>query len=153
MRSQFLVVFWALVFVVAAGRGPAADEKADAEKELKKFKGTWSVESHEAEGAPAPAEDLKTITLVFEGDKFEVRRDGKVFQSGTQKVDPSRKPKTVDARVTEGEGKGKVMLGIYQLDGDTLKVCFDPEGKKRPTEFKTATGSGTFLNVHKRTKK
>ena len=47
------------------------------------------------------------------------------------------------------------MLGIYELDGDgdTLKVCFDPEGKKRPAEFKAPEGTGYFFNVHKRVKK
>jgi hypothetical protein len=36
---------------------------------------------------------------------------------------------------------------------DTLKVCFDPEGKKRPTEFKSAADSQTFFNVQKRVKR
>jgi hypothetical protein len=45
------------------------------------------------------------------------------------------------------------MLGIYEFDGDKLKVCFDATGKKRPTEFKSPPGSETFVNVHKRVKK
>ena len=45
------------------------------------------------------------------------------------------------------------MLGIYEFAGDTLKACFDPQGKKRPTEFKSPAGSEIFLNVHKRVKK
>jgi hypothetical protein len=45
------------------------------------------------------------------------------------------------------------MLGIYAISGDTLKVCFDPERKKRPSEFKSAPGSQTFVAVHKRVKK
>ena len=45
------------------------------------------------------------------------------------------------------------MPGIYEISGDTLKVCFDPEGKKRPTEFKTEAGAPTVLVVHKRVKK
>jgi hypothetical protein len=55
--------------------------------------------------------------------------------------------------MTEGPSKGAVMLGIYEFEGDTLKVCFDPTGKKRPTEFKSEPGSGNFVNVHKRVKK
>jgi uncharacterized protein (TIGR03067 family) len=54
--------------------------------------------------------------------------------------------------VAEGPNKGAVMLGIYEISGDTLKVCFDPEGKKRPTQFKSASGSQTLV-VHKRVKK
>ena len=76
-----------------------------------------------------------------------------MIQVGTQKLDPSKSPKTIDVTVTEGLNKGAVMLGIYEINGDTLKVCFDPEGKKRPTEFKSASGSADFVNVHKRVKK
>jgi hypothetical protein len=31
-------------------------------------------------------------------------------------------------------------------------LCFDPEGKTRPTEFKSPPGSKNFVNVHKRVK-
>jgi hypothetical protein len=55
--------------------------------------------------------------------------------------------------VNEGTGKGTVILSIYEISEDTLKACFDPEGKKRPTEFKTAAGSQTTLAVYKRAKK
>jgi len=47
--------------------------------------------------------------------------------------------------------KGAAMLGIYEISEDTLKGSFDPEGKKRPTEFKTGSGSETLV-VHKRVK-
>jgi hypothetical protein len=55
--------------------------------------------------------------------------------------------------VTKGLNKGAVMLGIYEIDRDALRVCFDEEGKKRPTEFESPAGSAIFVNVHKRVKK
>jgi uncharacterized protein (TIGR03067 family) len=96
---------------------------------------------------------LKTLVVTFEGDKHTVKKGDEVIQVGTQKLDPSKSPKTIDVTMLEGPSKGTVMLGIYEFDADTLKVCFDPEGKKRPTEFKSATGSKNFVNVHKRVKK
>jgi uncharacterized protein (TIGR03067 family) len=75
-----------------------------------------------------------------------------VVEAATQKLDPSKSPKTLDAKVTDGPNKRVVYLSIYEISGDTLKVCFDPEGKKRPTEFKAESGSQTLV-VHKRVKK
>jgi uncharacterized protein (TIGR03067 family) len=136
-----------------AASGSVADDKADLEKELKKFQGAWTIESSETGGMAIPADQLKGFIVTYEGDQHTLKHGGKVFQVGTQKLDPSKSPKTIDVTMTEGPSKGAVMLGIYEIDGDTLKACFDPEGKKRPTEFKSTPGSQNFVNVHKRVKK
>jgi uncharacterized protein (TIGR03067 family) len=78
------------------------------------------------------------------------KRGDEVIQAGTQKIDPSKSPKTIDVTMTEGLNKRAVMLGIYEIDGDTLKACFDPQGKQRPTKFKSAPGwrpSSTFTSA------
>ena len=92
------------------------------------------------------------MTVTFEGDKYTVKKGDDMIQTCTMKLDLSKTPKTLDATVIEGFNKGLVIRGIYEIRGDTLKVCFDPEGKNRPTEFKGATGSQTLV-VHKRVKK
>src|SRR5262249_3796434 len=135
------------------GAGARADGKADVEKELKKFHGTWTFGSVEAGGKEEPAADLKGMTVTFEGDKYTVKKGDEGIQVATQKLDPSKSPKTIDVTVADGLNKGSVLLGIYEISGDTLKVCFDPEGKKRPTEFKSAAGSENVVVVHKRVEK
>lgn len=144
----------ALICVVwAAGFGVLADDQADVAKETKKFEGTWTIASSVTDGVEIPRDQLKGFLVIYEGDKHTVKVGEQVFQVGTQKIDPSKSPKTIDMTITEGPSKGAVMLGIYEIDGDTLKVCFDPAGKKRPTEFKSEAGSANFVNVHKRVKK
>ena len=150
MRRSLTALFCAVGF---AASGTLADDKADLEKEVRKFQGTWTIESSVTGGAAIPADRLTGFIVTFEGDKHTLKVGDKVFQVGTQKLDPSKSPKTIDVTMTEGPSKGTVMLGIYEFDGDTLKVCFDPEGKTRPTEFKSPAGSKNFLNVHKRVKK
>jgi uncharacterized protein (TIGR03067 family) len=153
MRIFFVALFCAVGFAASGGSGTLADDRADLEKEVRKFQGTWTFESSETGGKKLPARELKGLILTFEGDKHTVKKGDKVIQVGTQKLDPSRSPKTIDVTIAEGPNKGAVMLGIYEISGDTLKVCFDPEGKKRPTELKSASGSQIFVNVHKRVKK
>ena len=151
MRIALVTLLCTLGFSASGGPGTRADDKADVEKELKKFEGTWTFESVETGGKEVPIAEFKGITVTFEGDKYTVKKGAEVIQSATQKLDPSKSPKTLDVTVAEGVNKGAVMLGIYEISGDTLKVCFDPDGKKRPTQFKSASGSQTLV-VHKRVK-
>jgi uncharacterized protein (TIGR03067 family) len=56
----------------------------------------------------------------------------------------------MDILGTEGPNKGKTFLAIYELTGDSLKICYDLEGKTRPTEFRTNPGTQLFLVLYKR---
>jgi uncharacterized protein (TIGR03067 family) len=153
MSSSIAALFCAVGFAAAIGPGALADDKANLEQEVKKFQGTWTIESSETGGHALSADSLKDLVLTFEGDKHTVKNGDEVIQVGTQKLDPSKSPKNIDVTLTDGPSKGALMLGIYEFDGDTLKVCFDPLGKKRPTEFKSSPGSENFVNVHKRVMK
>jgi uncharacterized protein (TIGR03067 family) len=153
MRISLVALWCAVGFAASGGSETLAGDKTDLEKEARKFQGTWTFESSETGGKQLPAGDLKGLLLTFEGDKHTVKKGDEVIQVGTQKLDPSQSPKAIDVTMTAGPNKGAVMLGIYEIDGDTLKVCFDPQGKRRPTEFRSAPGSGNFVNVHKRVKK
>src|SRR6516164_2265744 len=136
MRLALGTLLCVLVLTAPGGTGARADDKADVEKELKKFQGTWTFESVEAGGKEVPAAEFKGVTVTFEGDKYNVKKGDEVIQVATQKLDPLKSPKALDVTVAEGPNKGAVILGIYEISRDTLKVCFDPEGKKRPTMFK-----------------
>src|SRR6516162_6482540 len=153
MQIALVALFCAVGFAASGGFGTRADDKADLEKEVRKFQGTWTFESSKTGGKELPAGELKGLILTFEGDKHTVKKGDEVIQVGTQKIDPTKSPKTIDVTMTEGPNKGMVMLGIYEIDENTLKVCFDPQGKKRPTDFKSPPGSENFVNVHKRVKK
>lgn len=129
----------------------SADEKKPLEGDLKKIQGTWKFVAHELGGQPAPAEQIAKMEITFTGDKFKVLADGKMVQEGTQKLDGNKKPGQIESKVTGGEQKGSTLLGIYELDGDTIKVCFDLTGKARPTSFKAKEGQ--FSATLKREKK
>ncbi len=152
MRIATGVMLGAMILNASGGAATRADNKSDVLKELEKFHGAWTFASVESGGKELPIDGFKDMTVTFEGDKYTVKVGDKVIQAATQKLDPSQSPKTLDVTITEGVDKGSVLLGVYEISGDTLKVCFDSADKKRPTEFKTGAGSQTLV-VHKRVKK
>jgi uncharacterized protein (TIGR03067 family) len=136
------------VLIVSSGFVTGADD--DAKKEYERFTGTWKFASVEVEGKKLPPEAVKG-TLVIKGDKWSMK-EGEAAHAGTYKVDLSKKPKQIDITFTEGPDKGKMMKGIYTLEGDTYTICLAMEGKDRPTEFASKPGSGHVLEILKREK-
>ena len=147
MKARYLLL-------VAVGLLLAADDaKDEVKKELARFEGTWKWVSIEMEDMKLSADAVEHPRLKLMGDKFTVSEENNASFSGTFKVDPSKKPKTIDVTFTDGPQKGKKALGIYELEGDTYKVITDPAGKSRPTEFAVKPGSGHVLQILKRQKK
>jgi uncharacterized protein (TIGR03067 family) len=114
--------------------------------------GTWLPTSAELAGNPFPEDVLKTMKLEVSDNKYVVTV-GAAVDKGTTKIDPTANPKTMDITGTDGPNKGKKFLTIYELKGDTLKVCYDLSGKNRPAEFTTKPDTQLFLVHYKREKK
>jgi uncharacterized protein (TIGR03067 family) len=151
MKTLAKIGLAAVLLVPANALLVAGGANADGAGELKKWQGTWRYTSVIMEGKAGLQEKLAKRTITFTGDKWAVREDGNLLQAGTLKLDPAKKPAQIDALVSEGPDKGLTMLGIYEIKGDTLKVCFDPMGKARPTSF-TPKG-GEFATIIERVKK
>jgi uncharacterized protein (TIGR03067 family) len=119
-----------VVCVLLAAQPPQSDA---AKEDLKKLQGGWKVEKIEAGGMEL--KDIKPAMLTF--------KDNTLVEFGkevTFKIDPSKKPKEIDLVLGKD---GKVWMGVYDLDGDKLKLSLalvEP-GKlaeqKRPTDFDT----------------
>src|SRR5262249_61783705 len=106
----------------------------------------------EEEGKKDKDKVIENQSLFIGANVFLMKKGEKVFQAGTLRLVPSRKPSAIDAAVKDGRFKGNTMLGVYQLEGDTLKGCFDPEGDSRPRAFDTKAGSARYVAVYKRVK-
>ncbi|MGE3805096.1 MAG: TIGR03067 domain-containing protein [Gemmataceae bacterium] len=137
-------------FALLLSLAPAA--RSDEDKDSKSLQGTWLAQTAELGGKPFPDEIRKTIKLTLEDGKYTVSV-AKNLDKGTVKLDPVAKPKAMDITGTEGPNRGRKYLAIYELDGDTLKICYDLSGKARPNEFKSTAGSQLFLVTYQREKK
>jgi uncharacterized protein (TIGR03067 family) len=120
--------------------------------ELQRLQGSWQAEAWEEAGKPLAGGELKKRTFFFGANIFYIRSGEKLLQGGAAQLAPTKKPRTINFSVKEGEGADGVMLGIYSLDGDTLKLCFDPQGESRPKDFKAGEKSGFTRITLKRPK-
>ena len=119
--------------------------------DLKSMEGKWKIEKAEAGGMEIESEDLKSVLVTITGARYEVLAKDKT-DAGTLKLDESQKPKTLDATDTEGEDVGKVVKAIYEISGDTMRVCYALDGGERPTEFATKPDTALLMITYKREK-
>ena len=147
MRTLRLLSF---LLVLALGATSARITAGDKEDDSKRLQGTWAVVSGEYAGKKD--KELTDAKLVFDGEMFTLTTTTKI-EKGRYRIDPANKPKQIDLLHIQ---KDKVLvLGIYALDGDTLKICWHKESnpKVRPSEFATKADSTLELMVLNRDKK
>ena len=126
-----------------ASCGPGSQPDAQA------LQGTWRPVTAELAGQPMPEAVLKTISLKLDSGKYEVFV-GEHPDKGTYALDVATTPKGMTVTGTEGPNKGKTFPCIYELRGDTLRICYDLSGAKRPTEFKSIPGTKLYLVTYAR---
>ena len=142
--------------LVALFLGLGAVHGGDTAEDWHKLKGNWqAVEILTLDGRAVSPDEVKAVKLTCAG------ADRMIFLAAKNtdkhecsvKLDASKKPKAIDLKALDGESKGDVLLGIYQLDGDTLKLCVASEPKiDRPSRFTSEVGSKNFLYTFKRAK-
>jgi len=128
---------WTLVALSLVGITSVARTES-AEKEFEKLQGAWSVEVMEENGMKEPDEENKKFQVAIKGTQLLVKFDGKE-ESMSMKIDPEKSPKTIDLTPNFGADKGKTFSGIYEFDGDRLRICASPKGE-RPTKFVSEKG-------------
>jgi uncharacterized protein (TIGR03067 family) len=143
MKHILFIGLIASVSLTAFAAAPSNDAKA--------IQGTWSPAKAELAGQPMTEAVLKTISLKLENGKYEVFVAGNPDR-GTYTIDPASKPKGMSITGTEGPNNGKTFPAIYELKGDTLRICYDLSGAKRPTEFKSIAGTKLYLVTYNRRK-
>jgi RNA polymerase sigma factor (sigma-70 family) len=116
---------------------PEAKKAQKPKRDLEKMQGAWEVVYWKEWGRETFVEERNFAFPRLEnhyfirGSSVVIRDRGKILE-GTIKLNSTTEPKKIDVVI----GKGSEMrLGIYQFDGEKLKVCWAGWDRQRPEKF------------------
>jgi uncharacterized protein (TIGR03067 family) len=140
------------MLTLAAALGFAVGVSAQAPttavpKALVPFQGTWVLTS--INGQPGP--DGSELALTFTGDKYVQTFNGEVQERGTIKVDPAKKPMTIELTILEGNDGGKTQFGVIEIAGDSMTGNLNTPGDTtKPADFAQQPGFFLFKATKKK---
>jgi uncharacterized protein (TIGR03067 family) len=117
----------------ATGRAPEFSVVPAPELE-----GEWVMVACVSSGQPLPKEYLSMGKRIARANQITVTMGPQTLLQAQFTVDRSKAPNSIDYLLKNGQRQ----LGIYELEGDLLKVNFSAPGASRPTDFSTAPGDG-----------
>lgn len=134
MKRILGVVAVCLAALVCAAHGGDDVKKADKDR----LQGAWKVVKMTSGGKEVVDDLVKKLTITVDGEVLSMRLDKNTIAEGKVALDPSKSPKHINITNMAGPDKGQVRLGIYDVQGTTLKLHFfsgTDATSKRPTNF------------------
>lgn len=122
--------------------------RAEEKPEAMAIQGTWEIVSAEIAGQLFPVEAFNKVQLVLKDGKYQFGID-----QGVYKLLDAEGKKGIDVIGEQGPNLGKTIPAIYEIKGDTLKICYDLAGKTRPGKLETKKETRQFLATYKRAAK
>lgn len=149
--SALLAILLLVPIIGCSGSKTAPSAGTGEEKTAEDFHpdpdllGTWTIISSELDGEPNAAAIGNRFT--FDGFQLELwmHRLGRLRVE--YDLDTAQAPSQMDITLGKAPDE-KLFRGIYELDGEKMKLCF--RERVRPTEFGTAAGTGARFHVLER---
>lgn len=147
MKAPLFVVMVTLALPTAALGGVPAAKATEPPLE-----GAWALAIAEQDNKEDTDALTRAYRVLIRGNIWAARSVGTEDEAKVPclnfKLDAGKTPKEIDLLATKPGGEAS--LGIYSLDGDTLKICFARAAAARPTEFRTKPGDKRHLLTFKR---
>ena len=119
----------------------------DSANDLKQWQGTWKLVGSTYDGAPQMAD----IEWVVDGNHYNILLNQQLNNDPYMiTLDASQKRIDVFHHETPPGTYGGKLKGIYLIEGDSLKVCYDLTGERYPTSLDAKPGSRQVLYQFKR---
>jgi uncharacterized protein (TIGR03067 family) len=155
-RNMRLGLSFLVVFVIALSTTISGEESSPEKiKDQEAIQGEWMVTEFTVDGNPVPKDSRQGMLLVFKDDKMSFanpnRKDDRKFEF---KLDPSKKPRTIDYKSLDGAFKEKTNFGIYEFVGDELKPCMhNADATDYPKDFIPSKNDRLAIIVSRRAEK
>ncbi len=112
---------------------------------LSRLQGKWRVTALEVNGAEAPRDQLASNSITIKGTRFTATGPGS-FYEGEMSIDPAAQPKRLSVAMEKGP-ELRVLNAIYEINGDTLRICLNVNGRPAPKAFATKPGDECALET------
>lgn len=126
----------------------AGDRPATADRELE---GTWEAVSFVRDGKEEPQAPGKVL-LTFRGNAMTLGAGGAALKA-TARADATKTPRWIDLAYENGPERGKTVRGVYEVRGDTLRICHGDADKARPAAIASEPGTGYRVGNWQRVRK
>jgi uncharacterized protein (TIGR03067 family) len=135
--ANFKRIGW-LVLLACLLAACKLDVIADSDDDARKWQGTWRMVATTYDGEPQTAD----MEWIVSGNQYTIRQNGVSHEDPYMfKLDPTDKHIDVFHHETPLGTYGGSLKGIYEIDGDSLKVCYDLTGQQYPRSFDAPRGS------------
>ena len=124
--------------LLGCGSSPSENPAAAEVDDRRALQGTWRMVSCIADGESQTA----NLEWIVDGDHYTIRLDGKPHNDPYFfSVDPKRKRIDVHHHDTPKGTYGGHLKGIYSIQENGFKVCYDLKGENYPDSFEAERGS------------
>ena len=116
---------------------------ADPQAEMAKLEGKWQATAVESRGMKLPdelVEGVKLLVLELDSGKLILRAGDNEVDSGTFKIEVKGNRRTIE--MSSAKQNAKTTTGLYEIKGDTLRICVGTIDGKAPKAFNTARNDG-----------
>jgi uncharacterized protein (TIGR03067 family) len=154
MRVVVMIAVFAVAVAVPDREDPS---KKDVKPLQEQLQGEWQLFKASAGGRGEDPQKVDGTILVVKNKNMAIREAGRgKAEDVAFTLDETKKPVAIDLMPGHGDpqnGREKV-LGIIQIDGDTLTICFPKGGGAiRPREFASPPNSEISVLQFRRTRK
>ncbi|HEV8605792.1 MAG TPA: TIGR03067 domain-containing protein [Tepidisphaeraceae bacterium] len=152
LRIKCCLVISLAILTGCSSQQKPAQNSPPPPNDLSQLQGEWLMISGVADGFALPDGMARNFKRVCRSNELTVTNGAQLIMKATITLDQTKIPKTIDYDVIDGPTKGKKHLGIYELNGDTLKSCFAAPDAPRPTDFSSTSGDRQTFSIWKRAK-